>query len=258
MSNEPSATSRRAFLNDATLGSLMTYSLLHTIFARDLLADDVRPESLAWLHRLNDMSRDLRERELTQLEWQDKLAELYATLDMGSVLKLLDFEKVSARKQFRDKGETAMGRNSSLPKIEGLPTRYVFGHQIFGMKKGRSVLPHGHQRMASAFLMLSGECRGRHFDRVEDHKDHLIVKATIDDVFKAGQFSTISDHRDNVHWFTATSDTSFIFNIHVLNLPSEQFKSGGRVYIDPTGDANAEGLIKAPKISHRDSLKRFG
>ncbi|MBI1375708.1 MAG: hypothetical protein GC159_23615 [Phycisphaera sp.] len=255
MSNDASM-SRRAFLNDATLGSLMTYSLLHTMFVQNLFADELKPEAVAWLKQVNDMSKDLRGNKITQTQWQDKVEELYKTVDLDNVLKLIDYDKLSKAAKFRERGETAF--HPPLPKVEGLPTDLVFGNQVFGMSKGHSVTPHGHQRMATSFIVLSGEFRGRHYDRVEDHKDHMIIRPTIDGQFKPGQFSTISDHRDNVHWFTATSEVGYIFNIHVLNLESDEFKTGGRVYIDPTGEKNADGLIVAPKITARDSLAKFG
>src|SRR5438874_1237195 len=81
----------------------------------------------------------------------------------------------------------------------------IFGRQIFAMARGRSVVPHGHDNMATGFLVLKGTLRGRHYDRVEDHKDHYLIRPTIDRSFKPGEYSTVSDHKDNVHWFTAES-----------------------------------------------------
>ena len=126
----------------------------------------------------------------------------------------------------------------------------AFGRQIFAMGKGRSVVPHGHDNMATGFLVLKGTFRGRHYDRIEDHADHYIIRPTIDRDFQPGEFSTISDHKDNVHWFTAESDTGFIFNVHVVETNPENPKRPGRVYVDPMGEKLAGGLIKAPKITY--------
>ena len=57
--------------------------------------------------------------------------------------------------------------------------------------------------------------------RVEDNKDHYLIKPTIDRVFKPGECSTISDHKDNVHWFKASSETGFIFNVHFIGYNPE-------------------------------------
>ena len=118
------------------------------------------------------------------------------------------------------------------------------------MATGRSVIPHGHDNLATGFLVLKGTLRGRHWDRVEDHKDHYLIRPTIDRTFKPGEFSTVSDHRDNVHWFTAETEHAFIFNIHVNGSDPGNPKSPGRVYIDPLGEKVAGGLIKAPKITY--------
>ena len=143
-------------------------------------------------------------------------------------------------------------------RVSGLPQKPVFGRQIFAMKKGRSVVPHGHDNMATGFLVLKGNFRGRHYDRVEDHSDHYLIRPTIDRAFKPGEFSTISDHKDNIHWFTAESETGFIFNVHVIETNPENSKRPGRVYIDPMGEKLAGGLIKAPKISYGKVNQLYG
>jgi len=61
--------------------------------------------------------------------------------------------------------------------------------------------------------------------------------------------NTKSDHKDNVHWVMAESDTGFIFNVHVVETDPEN-KKPGRVYVDPMGEKVAGGLIKAPKITY--------
>ena len=61
-----------------------------------------------------------------------------------------------------------------------MPTRLVFGHQLFALQKDRSVVPHGHDNMATAFLVLDGAFHGRHYDRLEDDKTHMILRPTID------------------------------------------------------------------------------
>jgi hypothetical protein len=85
----------------------------------------------------------------------------------------------------------------------------------------------------------------------------MIVKPTIDRKFTPGEYSTVSDHKDNVHWFKATSDTGFIFNIHVLGV-DPNVKNSGRVYIDPLGEKLSDGRIKADKIKAKDAIAKFG
>lgn len=247
--------SRRQF-NGQMLGSLLTYSLLETIFAQDLLAAEVKPVASAWLAEMNTLSQDLRGAPLKATEWQDKVEELHSQVNLEEMLKFLDFEKLTKDLKFRERGERSL--KVKLPEVEGLPTDLVFGHQIFALQKDRAVAPHGHYNLASSFLILDGEFHGRHFDRLDDDRKSMIIKPTIDRQFGPGEYSTISEHRDNVHWFKATSDTAFIFNIHVVNLQDDYPKAGGRVYIDPEGEKLSDGTIRARKIRAGEAIKRFG
>ena len=117
-------------------------------------------------------------------------------------------------------------------------------------------MPHGHDNMATAFLVLQGDFHGRHYDRLEDEAEHMIVKPTIDRAFTVGECSSVSDHKDNVHWFKATSDLAFIFNIHVINVV--EGKPSGRVYMDPNGEAISDGRIRARKIKSAEAYKLYG
>ena len=244
---------RRSF-NGSALGSLLTLSLLETLFDTDAFAAEVKPITAKWLADLHQAGLDVRGEKLTQVVWQQRVEELYKQVNLPELLKFIDFEKLTKNLEFRDLGERSL--RPKFPEVEGLPTELVFGHQVFALQNGRSVVPHGHDNMATAFLVLQGDFHGRHYDRLEDEKDHIIVKPTIDRAFTVGECSSVSDHKDNVHWFKATSDTAFIFNIHVLNVVAG--KPSGRVYLDPNGEAISEGRIRARKIKSAEAYKLYG
>ncbi len=247
--------SRRAFTRQA-LQSLTAVALLEGLAARQLFGDDVRPVLDGWLKELNAISRDVRDRKVKDVEFTRSLEGLYRRVDLDALLKSLDFDRIA-----REVNYPAIGAKSlpvDFDKVSGLPTSLVFGRQIFAMKKGRSVVPHGHDNMATGFLVLKGNLRGRHYDRVEDHKDHYVIRPTIDRSFQPGEFSTVSDHKDNVHWFTAESETAFIFNVHVTETDPGNPKPPGRVYVDPAGEKLAGGLIKAPKVTYGQVNRMYG
>jgi hypothetical protein len=112
--------------------------------------------------------------------------------------------------------------------------------------------------MCTGFIVLRGNFHGKHYDRLETLKDHYIIKPTIDREFKAGELSTISDHKDNIHWFTALSDTGFVFNTHFDGYDKTIKEATGRLYLDPEGDKLEGGLIKAKKMSGVECHKKFG
>jgi hypothetical protein len=250
-----SLTTRRTF-HHQVLGSMMTYGLIETLFHRDLLADSVKPIVHKWMVDLNDLCRSLKDHKLKDLDFQSKLEELYRKVDLKELLTLLDLDRISRTIKYPERGAASLGID--LNKVEGLPKPLVFGKQIFAMGKGRSVVPHGHDNMCTGFIILRGDFEGRHYDRVEEESDHYLIKPTIDRSFKPGECSTISDHKDNVHWFRASSETGFIFNIHVIGYNQESTKSSRRVYIDPEGEKVSGGLIVAKKISSAEAHRKYG
>jgi hypothetical protein len=250
----PTAT-RREFTRQA-LQSLTALALIESLAGRSLFGQDVRPVVDAWFRELCTISKDVADHAVKDVEFQKSLELLYARVDLPELLKTLDFDKMAAGVTY-----PALGAKSlpvDFTRVSGLPKDLIFGRQIFAMAKGRSVVPHGHDNMATGFLVLKGTLRGRHYDRVEDHKDHYLIRPTIDRSFKPGEYSTISDHKDNVHWFTAESDHAFIFNIHVNNTDAGNPKKAGRVYVDPLGEKVAGGLVKAPKMTYGRINEMYG
>lgn len=245
----------RRQLGQQTLGSLLTYSLLETLFARGAFGAETKALASKWLKDLNDLGQDVKGKKFSQVEWQRKVDELFEHVDLADTLKFLDFDKLTAGIKHRDQGELSL--KPKLPPVEGLPTSLVFGHQVFALTKGRSVVPHGHNNMATAFLILKGTFRGRHYDRLEDDGQFMIIRPTLDRAFAAGEHSTVSDYKDNVHWFTATSDEAFIFNIHIMNVDPE-IKNTGRVYIDPAGEKLSDDRIRARRVSAGEVYKLYG
>ncbi len=245
--------SRRVF-NEGTLGSLLTFSMLESLFLSDAFGAEVRPLTARWLTSLDQLGRDMKGQKLTQVQWQGKVEELFAAVDLADLLRFIDFDKLTANLKLRDRGELSL--RPKFPQVDGLPTDLVFGHQTFALRQGRSVVPHGHNNMATAFLVLKGKFAGRHYDRLEDQAKHYIIEPTIDRNFVAGEYSTVSDHKDNIHWFKSTSETGFIFNIHVLNVVAG--KSSGRVYLDPHGEQLSGGRIRARKLRAAEAYKLYG
>lgn len=247
--------SRRQF-NGSLLGSVLAYGLIETLFKNDLFADPVKPVIGQWWADLEAISKDLKGQKLKDTEFQDKMEALYKRVDLPELLKVINFDKIESGTKLPDNGAANVGFD--LSQVEGVPQRLSFGKQIFCLKKGRSIVPHGHDNMCTGFIILKGTFAGKHYDRVEDNKDHYLIKPTIDRAFKPGEVSTISDHRDNVHWFKCDSDTGFVFNIHVNGYDPTNKKNSSRVYIDPEGEKTAAGLIVAKKVTSAECHKKYG
>ena len=247
--------SRREF-NSTLLGSAVAFGLVELLWSRDLFADPVKPTLDKWFRELADMTKDLRARKLTDLEFQTKMEDLYKRVDLTALCGQVKLDEIEKKTKLPDNGAANVGFD--LTKVEGLPATLGFGKQVFGCKKGRSIVPHGHANMCTGFIVLKGKWRGKHYDRVETHADHYVIKPTIDKAFGPGDLSTISDHKDNIHWFKAESDAAYIFNVHVIGYDPKIKETGGRLYVDPDGETLAGGLVKAAKMSSADCHKKYG
>ena len=252
---EPVSATRRSF-HLQTMGSLLTFSLLETVFRYELLADEAKPLTAKWVADVHQLGLDLKGRKLEQLEWQKKIAELMARVDLADLLKMIDFERLAAGAKLVDKGDRSL--RFSFPKVEGLPTEFCYGKQIFALKKGCSVVPHGHNNMATAFLILQGDLRGRHYDRLQDEPEHMIIRPTLDREFRPGECSTVSDFKDNVHWFQALTEPAFIFNLHLLGVRPGSPLRTGRIYVDPQGEKLSDGSIRARVIDFKTANELYG
>lgn len=249
-------SSRRDF-NRRSVQTLLTISLLDHLCSSNLLAAEARLSAEKWLTEVNEIGLEMKGEKMKQVEWQNQIEGLLKTrIDLPELLKLIDFERIEKNANFVDNGARSI--RPRFPKLEGVPDRLVFGQQVFALKKGRSVVPHGHNNMATAFIILKGNFHGRHYDRVADEKKHMIIKPTIDAKFGPGQTSSISDVKDNVHWFKAEDEPAFIFNIHVLGLNPGSGRRTSRIYVDPLGEKLDDGLIRARLIDSKEAHQRYG
>lgn len=246
---------RRQFTQGA-LGSLITFALFDLIPDKSVFAASIRPFAGKWLAELDQLCRDVKGVKVKQVEWQKLVEDLFSRVDLPEFLKLIDFEKIEKKGDYKGMGAKSLSVN--FPEIDGVPTKLVFGRQIFALKKDRSVVPHGHNNMATCFLILKGQLRGRQYNRVEQQDRHWIVTPTIDREFGPGGAASISDYKDNVHWFQALSDSAFIFNIHVLGVTPDCKQQTGRVYVDPAGEKVEGGNLRVRVIGHDEADKLYG
>jgi hypothetical protein len=246
--------SRRTFVKDA-MSSLLTFSLLETLYKNDLFAAAIKPVTDRWVKEVDQISRDLRGHEIEQDVWQKKIEELFSRIDLTDLLRFIDFDRLTKKIEFPD--DRAETRDVSFPKVKGMPAKFSFIGRIFALAKGRAIVPHGHQNMVSGHLIIKGEMRVRHYERVQDEPGHLIIRPTIDRNSIPGDATTISDGKDNVHWLRATSETAFTFDVIVPDLnPADPTRID---FIDPEGgDKLKDGLIRARRIEAVEAFKIYG
>lgn len=170
---------------------------------------------------------------------------------MQDLCRRADFDQVIARLSLPDHGTSAQA-------IRLLPGQ-AFTPKIFAMGKGRAIIPHGHRNMVSQHLVLQGTMRGRHYERLRDDAGHLYVKPTIDRTFGTGDFSSISDQRDNVHWFVTESDRAYTLDCIVDDIDPARGYRYDIDFVDPRNAASeSDGTLRLPRLSLQECLQRYG
>lgn len=247
--------SRRTFTRNL-LGSLLTFSLVKSLDEVDVLANTVRPIVRKWLIEMESVTHQLRQGQVKTIEWQSQIEILLSRVDLNDLLSAIDFDRLAKTAVFPEDHESA--EDIDFSHNDGLPAELSFAPYFYAMKKGAAIVPHGHRNMTSMHMMIKGRSHCWQFERVSDEAQYLTIKPTIDKVLDVGAVTTVSDQRDNIHWFKALSEPVFMFNIGVFRINhSEAFI--GRDCIDPLGGEKLkDGLIRAPRIELKEAYKLYG
>jgi hypothetical protein len=249
-------TSRRDFTRQM-FGSIMMFSLVETLSRGNGLSKAVAPIAKQWLLEVEEISRAMTEQKAKQIEWQRKLGELFARVELKDLLRDIDFERLSKTIKFPDDHEGVVPTNPPHPA--GLPQELSFSTFIYGLKKGRAIVPHCHRNMTSMHMPIGGELYGWHYDRLADEPGHLIIRPTLDRALKLGEVTTISDDKDNVHWFKATSEAAFTFNIGVYGIDPAVKMVGRQFYLDPAGGEKlSDGSLRVRHLAIKEAYRLYG
>ncbi|WP_153558712.1 cupin domain-containing protein [Roseimaritima sediminicola] len=240
----------------------LAYSLLGT---KRSLASEAGPDPVqVWLDRLYRNAGRLKLAAQSGLEWQETMDAIYADTPLEALCKHLRFD--SLRQQILADIPSDRGELFHRVELRGEPNADASGREphralitkVAHVKKGRSIPPHGHSNMTSAFLCLSGEFAVRQYDKLEDRGEHLVVRQTVDEpVAGVGTWSSISDYRNNIHWLTAQTDDCFLFTTKLIGLEPNRVLRG-RINIDVRrGESLGTNTLRAPVITSREAAERY-
>jgi len=243
---------RREF--SALMGGWLSFALVETLLARGMLEGEGARTLERWSRSLHERCRDLKSDLITPVEWQAAVEGLLSGIPLADLLSYLDFTKLSKEIDLPDVG--VGNQPVRLPRLEGAPIGSAVLSKIFGMKRGRAIIPHGHRNMASAHLVLAGSLDLRQYDRIADEGSHMIISPTLEREAGAGSVSSISDQKNNVHWFTALSETAFTLDVIVTDLNGRRWDVEN---IDPlAGERLAGDRLRVPKLGVAEGLRKYG
>ena len=244
---------RREF-NKGLLATVTSFALIDSLFAYNAFGNNIKPIANHWAIKLNEFCSDLRTETITTTQWQEQISQLYKEIELTEILKFIDFGHLIKGFEYPDLGVNT--KPVKFPKLAGLPDKTVFVKKIFGMRKDRAIIPHGHSNMASSHLILKGEMHLRQYEKILQEEKNLIIKPTLDKIAKIGDDSSISDEKDNVHWFVANTETAFTFDVIMLDLNNKSYDIHN-LDIYEKQDLY-DGTLRVPILDVEKALKKYG
>lgn len=205
-------------------------------------------------HRALDASRALVSGRLSQAVWQDVLEAVFRTPLPEQVSREVRLDDLLAHAPEAVPIRGAAVVPFSLP-LPGAPL-YGFGTKLFVLRAGRANPPHGHDNLVALTYVLRGRFRVRHYERIREEPEGIVLKPTIERVLRPGDATSISDIRDNVHWHEAETD-GVMLAVYCKDLGGRATQS---VLLDPVNAKDlGGGLFRAPRLSSLgEALERFG
>jgi hypothetical protein len=246
--------SRRSF-GQSLLGSLLSYALVKTFNEVDVLANTIKPPIHKWLIELESLCKDLKKTTLMQAEWQNRVEDLFRRVELSHVLRTINFDRLVRTIKLSDKREAVRG--IELPRLEGVPADLTYAILFEALRKDRAIAPHGHQNMATMHLILRGEVHLRQYERLADEPSHLVISQSTDKLCRAGDLSTVSDEKNNIHWFKGISDVTYICSVGIFGInPRQSFV--GREYVDPNGGEKIrDGVLRVKRLEQNAAFRLY-
>lgn len=216
-----------------------------------------------WLADLHKNAGRLRDKSISSLNWQEAMDVLYAEAPIEGLKHHLGFDRL--RREILDRISPSRGElfhrvalSGRTSAVGGKEPHSTLITKVAHIKKGRSIPPHGHSNMTSAFLCISGEFSVRLYDKLEETADEMVLRQTVDKKCAGvGTWSSISDYRDNVHWLTAETDDCFLFTCKLIGVETGR-PLQGRINVDlHRSHSLGNTTMRAPKITSKEAAELY-
>lgn len=236
---------RRAFIAGALLGGVLTLS-------DSALRAAVQTPGVAMLREALALGRRLRRGEITQFQWQDAIGPILRGATIEEIRDAIGLEMIRERTP-----RVRLGAGiQNVPLLARLDPDDGAAVRVFFFGAGRTDPPHCHFNMVAAHIVLAGQFRVRHFERLRETADGFVLRPSHDRVIGVGDSTSISDLRDNAHWHAALTP-GVLLDVEQGRLdPSLPIRK--RQMLDLGVPPNADGSILASCLDRQTALHRFG
>jgi len=216
-------------------------------------------------NRLMGHAIELQSGHVTDEAFRVQLEGFYRQIDLDAIKLDIDLSSKAARLDRPGGYKTDISAIGPLPAAAAKGSRFDLWRRRFGLlrrigirsdviilRRDERIPPHGHHRVVSGFCVLEGQVAIRHYDRVGQVDNGLLVRKVLDTTLEPAGFTTNSESFHNIHWLQGLAEKSFLFRVTVVDIPSPVRHDGAtdsRLYIDPTGAPDSTGIVTAPFIS---------
>lgn len=218
-----------------------------------------------WIGSVDRLSKNLGTGRISPLQWQEAMGKLFGEAPLERLLHEINLPRLAGQMATMDLGvkgeifcDIPIGHLPSQDQRQGYEPSNVLITKLAHVRQGRSIPPHGHSSMVSAFLCVSGEFHVRLFDRLEDRGEEMVIRQTLDEPHaRTGSWSSVSDYRNNIHWLTARSDDCYLLCTKLIRLEADKpFRS--RIYLDVrAAEAIGPATFRTPKIALEEATKKY-
>lgn len=221
-----------------------------------------RPAAMdQWARGLVELKDQLRSGAISVTEWQARMEALNTSVPLAELTAWLDIDAVT--RDFRYASRLADVADPVLPpEIVGAAGMKGWFIRVFGMRRSGAIIPHVHNNMVSAHLVISGRFHVRTHDRLRDLKDAVVLRETRNETLATGGIISMSDKRDNQHWLIAEEDRSMTFDVGVVGLPASwdyglKANRYSMIFVDPDRPPERDGTIIAPVLTFEQAAAKF-
>jgi hypothetical protein len=221
-----------------------------------------RPAAMeTWARNVVALKDELRSGRIGVLDWQTRIEALNRSVPHSDLSAWLDIDALT--RDFRYPSLLADVADPVLPAdIVGEAGMCGWFVRVFGMRRNGAIIPHVHNHMVSAHLVVSGAFRARTHDRVRDFDDAVQLRQTSDAELRPGEILSMSDRRDNQHWLVALEDRSMTFDVGILGIPPSwnyglTANRNNMIFVDPDRAPERDGTIVAPVLTFDQARAKF-
>ena len=255
-------TGRRSFLQQSLLMATQSWLIVSGLKAR-AFEPGMKAVIEDWLRKTVALHRGLRGGGLSPTAWRRAMDELFRKVGLETLVQGLDLNRFIDKQRPTD--NLAVIQNIPLPEVAGLAPMPAFGHKIFVLRRGGAIIPHAHNDMVSAHLVVKGRFHVRTFNRrfeKETEPGFLALEPSLDRIFGPGEVITMADDYDNVHWLVATTDTAVTFDIPVTALGSGRSYPNpanrySMIFVDPLFGIRDDGLLRGRILDFDGAVRQF-